>query len=102
MTHVHVSTAFAVLFASISFGSEPGKLPEADTRAKEVRTLNTPRQFPAVTTKAAWQKRAKEIREQARVSCGLWPMPEKTPLKARIFDPIERDGYSVEKAYIET
>jgi hypothetical protein len=102
MTHLHVSMGFVVLFASLSFGSEPGKLPESDTRAKEVRTLDTPRQFPEVTTKAAWEKRAKEIREQALVSCGLWPRQEKTPLKARIFDRVERDGYSIEKAHIET
>jgi dienelactone hydrolase len=102
MTRVHVSTAFVVLFTSLSFGSERGKLPEWDTRAKEVRTLNTPRQFPEVTTKAAWEKRAKEVREQLLVSCGLWPMPEKTPLKARISDRVDRDGYSIEKALIET
>jgi hypothetical protein len=36
------------------------------------------------------------------VSCGLWPLPEKTPLQAHIFGKVEREGYSVEKVYIET
>ena len=102
MTHVHFSMAFVVLFTSLAFGSEPGKLPESDTRAKEVRTLDTPRQFPEVTTRAAWEKRAKEIREQALVSCGLWPIPEKDWQNVKIFDRVERDGYSIEKVQIQT
>jgi hypothetical protein len=64
--------------------------------------LNTPRQFPEILSQADWQARAKEIREQILVSCGLWPMPQKTPLHARIFGRIERDGYSIEKVYFQT
>src|SRR5947207_3273888 len=78
---------------------------KAETTAKEtngVRTLNTPRDFPAIASKVDWEKRAKEIREQILVSCGLWPLPKKTPLDAHIFDKIERDGYTVEKVYIRT
>jgi dienelactone hydrolase len=63
--------------------------------------LNTPRDFPKVDSRKEWEARAKEIREQVLVSCGLWPMPEKTPLNAHIFGKIERDGYSVEKVYIQ-
>lgn len=68
----------------------------------EVRTHNTPCTFPPITSQAEWQSRAKEIREQALVSCGLWPMPEKTPLNARVFDRVERDGYSIEKVAFES
>lgn len=67
-----------------------------------VQDLNTPRTFPKIESKAEWQKRAEEIREQALVSCGLWPMPEKTPLKAQVFGKIIRDGYSVEKVYFQS
>jgi len=49
-----------------------------------------------------WTTRAKEIREHILVSCGLWPMPDKTPLKANIFGKIDRNGYSVEKVYFQT
>jgi dienelactone hydrolase len=66
------------------------------------RDLNTPREFPSISSLPAWQVRAKEIREQVLVSCGLWPMPERTPLNPNIFGRIERDGYSVEKVYIQT
>src|SRR2546427_4938706 len=67
-----------------------------------VKTLNTPRDFPPISSAGEWQARAKEIRGQVLVSAGLWPMPEKTSLKTHIFGKIERDGYSVEKVYFQT
>ena len=66
------------------------------------RDLNTPRTFPAIQSRQEWQRRADEIREHVQFATGLWPMPEKTPLNERIFDRVERDGYSVEKVYFET
>jgi len=74
----------------------------AATNQPAVRDLNTPRTFPDIKTRDVWQERAKEIREQVLVSCGLWPMPEKTPLRPLIFDRVERDGYSIEKVYFQT
>jgi len=70
--------------------------------ADGVKDLNTKRAFPGIKSKAEWQKRAQEIREHVLVSCGLWPMPEKTPLNEKNFGRIERDGYSVEKVYFES
>jgi len=40
-----------------------------------IMDLNTPRKFPAITSREQWQARAAEIREQVLVSCGLWPLP---------------------------
>ena len=77
-------------------------LPERDQRAVAIRTLNTPRSFPDIKSKSEWQQRAQAIREQALVSCGLWPMPEKTPLNAQIFGRIERDGYAIEKVQFQS
>jgi dienelactone hydrolase len=102
MTRLHLSTAFVISLASLASASEQAKLPDSDTRAREVRTLNTPREFPEVPSKAAWETRAREIREHALVSCGLWPMPDKTPLNPKVFDRVERDGYTIEKVYIQT
>ena len=47
----------------------------AQLGAESVKDLNTPRDFPSIATAAQWQARAKQVREQALVSCGLWPMP---------------------------
>src|ERR1041384_63354 len=53
-----------------------------------VKTLNTSRAFPKISSRQEWRERATEIREQVLVSCGLWPMPEKTPLQAHVFDKV--------------
>jgi cephalosporin-C deacetylase-like acetyl esterase len=65
------------------------------------RTLNTPRSFPKIETRAAWESRAKDIREQILISCGVYPLPEKTPLKATVFGKTECDGYTVEKVHLQ-
>lgn len=70
--------------------------------AATVKDLNTPRVFPEVESKDQWLAMAQDIRENILVSCGLWPMPPKTPLNGRVFGRVERDGYSVEKVYFET
>lgn len=70
--------------------------------SEKPRDLDTPRTFPKIESKADWEKRAERIREHALVSCGLWPLPAKTPLNAKVFGRVERDGYSVEKVYLET
>jgi dienelactone hydrolase len=77
-------------------------VPSKDERGGIARTLNTPRTFPEITSKAGWQRRAQDIRQQVLVSCGLWPMPEKTPLNGNIFGRIERGDYSVEKVYFQS
>jgi dienelactone hydrolase len=65
-------------------------------------TLDTPRQFPDISSRVEWEKRANSLREQILVSCGLWPLPHRTPLNPHIFGRIQCDGYSVEKVYLET
>ncbi|MFW6162304.1 MAG: alpha/beta hydrolase family protein [Planctomycetota bacterium] len=53
-------------------------------------------------SKAAWETRAAWLRDHVRVSTGLLPEPERTPLEPQVFDRIERDGYTIEKAYFES
>jgi dienelactone hydrolase len=77
-------------------------IPTADRRAVEVRTLDTPVAFAPYADREAWLARARFLREQVLVSAGLWPMPEKGPLGARVFGRIERGDYSVEKVYFES
>ena len=64
--------------------------------------LDTPRTFPQIASAREWQDRAKEIRQQVLVSCGLWPLPEKARLEPHIFGRVQKDGYSIEKVYFET
>jgi cephalosporin-C deacetylase-like acetyl esterase len=81
----------------------PDSIPDTDLRAAHVPyTLDTHRPFPEYKTLAEWKKRKQWIRDHVLVSCGLYPLPEKTPLQAKIFDRVERDGYSIEKVYFQT
>jgi dienelactone hydrolase len=76
-------------------------IPAADRRA-EVRTLNTPWSFEPPRDAAAWQARARSLREQVLVAAGLWPLPERRPLRAQVFGRVERGDYSVEKVFFES
>jgi dienelactone hydrolase len=86
--------------------SEPAAhagLPAHDTRATATpQNLDTPRTFPAYTTRAAWERRRQFIRRQVLISCGLYPLPPRTPLHAQVFGRVERDGYTIEKVAIQT
>jgi dienelactone hydrolase len=71
-----------------------------DSRQGKPRTLNDKDFFLKVPgSKAAWEQRRQQVREQVLVATGLWPLPEKTPLKAVIHGKIDREGYTVEKVY---
>ncbi len=76
-------------------------LPDADLRGGAPKTTDTPWTFTPAASRAEWEARARDIREQILVSCGLWPMPARTPLQARVFDRVERDGYSIEKVDLQ-
>jgi dienelactone hydrolase len=92
---------FLVTFLSQSRGAE-SRLPDHDHRGDIIRDTNTRRDFTPATTRLEWESRARQIRENVLVSCGLWPLPPKTPLHSNVFGKIERDGYSIEKVSIET
>src|SRR5436190_21440619 len=100
-TNARILYGAAAFIVSVSFAAEVS-FPEKDQRVALAKTLNTARTFPELSSKTEWQQRAQAIREQALVSCGLWPLPEKTPLEAKVFGRIERDGYSVEKVYFQS
>jgi dienelactone hydrolase len=53
-------------------------------------------------TKEAWLARAEQVQRQLLVATGLWPMPTKTPANAVIHGRVDRDGYTVEKVFLES
>ncbi len=77
------------------------RIPAADARF-QVRGVNTPVEFRPYPSREAWLDRATQLRQQILMAAGLWPLPERTPLNARIFDRLEREGYTIEKAYFES
>src|SRR4051794_6481957 len=69
-----------------------GELPK-DIRLEPLKDLDGYFPFTPPATKEAWEKRAERVRRQILVAEGLWPMPEKTPLKAVIHGKIDRGEY---------
>jgi dienelactone hydrolase len=79
----------------------PGTMPQ-DARLGKLRTLDDYFPFTPVDSPQAWAKRAGQLRRQAQVATGLWPMPTRTPLEAVIHGKVDRDDYTVEKAYFQS
>jgi hypothetical protein len=77
----------------------PPALPP-DARLGEPVSLDKPFTFtPAFTSADEWKARAAALRTQVQVAVGLWPMPEKMPLRPVIHGRIVRDGYTIEKVF---
>jgi dienelactone hydrolase len=77
---------------------ESGQAPQ-DRRLGPPKTLDDYFPFAPPAGKKAWEARRKELREQMLVALGLWPMPEKTPLRPVIHGKIDREGYTIEKVF---
>ena len=99
-----IMVALGAPIMSASADTHPSsRLPATDLRAVgPPRSLDTLRTFPKISTLVEWEARRTAIREQILVSCGLWPLPPRTPLRARVFGKVVRDGYTIEKVYFQT
>ncbi len=73
-----------------------------DVRLLTMRETETQFTLPDYPDRAIWETKGEYLRKHILISAGLWPMPEKTPLNAHIFDTITHEDYSVSKVYIES
>ncbi|HEU4752879.1 MAG TPA: acetylxylan esterase [Armatimonadota bacterium] len=71
-------------------------------RPAPVRTNQQGAGFKPPATREEWLERKAAVRRRILVSCGLFPMPQKTPLNPRVYGRMERDGYTIEKVVLET
>jgi hypothetical protein len=76
--------------------------PSPDLRRTAIRTNREGADFKPPADAQAWRDRAEHVREQLRVTLGLWPMFPKTPLNPEVHGKIARDGYTIEKVVLET
>ncbi len=107
LVHMTLAVAAVIAGANGAFAennsSRAPQLPPTDLRAKSAPdTLDTLRSFPKINSLAEWKARRAAIRKQILISCGLYPLPPRTPLNAHVFDKTVHDGYTIEKAYFET
>ena len=84
---------------SVDIGGSQGAV--RDCRS-EVRNENTVVSFPAYPTRQAWEARAEYLRQRILVSSGLWPLPERGPLAARLTGRSAHDDYTIENVYFES
>lgn len=88
------------LLAAIS--AYPAELRLIDFRADpepHTNTHFTPRHFESSTD---WSEHRNEIRRRVLTSAGLWPMPRRGPVRAVPFGEVQRQGYTVERLFVET
>jgi len=76
--------------------------PTSDHRRNHVRTNEQGAEFQAPATAAAWQDRAEHLRDQMRVTLGLWPSFPKNPLGPHVYGKLDRGDYTIEKVVLET
>ena len=75
---------------------------KTDQRFKKMRTLETPTRFDQINNQQQWLSKARSLRHNILSSSGLWPFPEKSSLRPKVFGKIDRNGYSIEKVYFES
>ena len=80
----------------------PGLPTLHDPRLRELRHTNRTYTLPAYASRAAWLTRAAQLRQRILVAAGLWPAPPRTPLQAKVWGRLERDGYTVEKVSFQS
>jgi hypothetical protein len=73
--------------------------PPMSGRAGKPRDLNGYFPMTVPPTKEAWETRRTQLRQQVLVATGLWPMPDRPPLRPMIHGKLDRDGYSIEKVF---
>jgi dienelactone hydrolase len=100
--HPAVSPFLAFALAG-SFLLTAPSYPEEPQPARPLRDL-TKAYFPFTQVKdaQAWETRREEVRRRVLVAAGLWPMPEKTPLRAMIHGLIDMDDYTVQKVAFQS
>jgi dienelactone hydrolase len=95
-----------LLAAGIARGETPRVLPAgkqpADQRLEPLKTLNDYFPFTPPKTREQWAERSERLRRQLLVATGLWPMPTATPTHAVVYGAVDRDGYTVEKVFLES
>ena len=69
--------------------------------AKEAARLDA-RYLAGTTSAADWRDRRDGFRREFLWMLGLWPMPERTPLRPVVTGKLERDGFVVEKLHFQS
>jgi dienelactone hydrolase len=69
--------------------------------AAEAKRLSE-RFMDGAKSKAEWEAKRPKLKEQFLDMLGLWPLPEKTPLKATVTGTLERGDVTIEKLHFQS
>ena len=53
-------------------------------------------------SKEEWEAKRSELKREFFDMLGLWPLPERTPLNAKITGTIQREAFTVEKVHFQS
>jgi dienelactone hydrolase len=76
----------------------PERVPN-DRRLGPPRRVTDGSNFQPYPDGTAWEARVRHLREQALVAAGLWPMPDKCPLRATITGVVDCGDYTIENVF---
>ena len=95
--------AVAVGLVALTMLSRPVTGADEPAPPRSLRDLNhTYFPFTPVANATAWKSRQHEIQRRVLVAAGLYPLPEKTPLRPQVHSRIEKADYVVEKVVFES
>jgi len=73
-----------------------------DPRRTTIRTEDRGADFDPPTLLDGWQARASDLRDQLRVTLGLWPEPPRTDLHPEVVGTLDRPSYVIDRVILET
>jgi dienelactone hydrolase len=95
---------FAALLTAAALAAEPAAPGEAAVHAflsRQAEAVHA-RFLGGATTLADWQSQRDRLRREYLEMLGLWPLPEKTPLKAAVTGTLEHEGVAIEKVHYQS
>jgi dienelactone hydrolase len=101
LTPVLAFASTAIILSASPRALPEGQLPN-DKRLADLKDLNGYFPFTPPTTKEEWAERSEKLRHALKVSVGLFPEPDRTPLHPVIHGQIDGGDFTVEKVYFET
>lgn len=94
--------AFLAVFLTGGHGALWAQIPAEDARNTYVPNTDTHFTMPVYRTLAEWEARKAHLRKQILAAAGLLPMPARTEMHPVVFGKVQREGYSIEKVYLES
>jgi cephalosporin-C deacetylase-like acetyl esterase len=95
----------ALVAGALAGADEPAGKPGdkmIDQYLKQETERLSQRFLDGARTRQEWEARKPRLRREYLDMLGLWPLPEKTPLRATVTGTLERDGIVIEKLHYQS